>query len=413
MDYKMNFGVIGIGPRGASLIKELQSVSGVKIAAVCDKYSDRAEQGADIIEKEFGFRPDVYTDYKQLLAREDIGAVMVATTWITHSAIAVDCMRAGKHVGIEVGGAADIEECWSLVRTSRETGKFCMLLENCCYDRAEMALFNMKKQGVFGEVVHVQGAYQHDLRDEIALGRENRHGRLFNFMNRNGEVYPTHQLGPICKLLGINRGNRLVSLVSMSSNARGLNQWIKDNKGENYDLASTRFEQGDVVTTMLKCAHGETILLTHECTIPRGYSRGYRIDGTKGVYYEDGKRIHISGRTPHEEFEDAQAYLDEYEHPLWSEYRRNGVHNGHGGMDYLVLSAFANAAMNGIKPPIDVYDTALWMSITCLSEQSIALGSHPVAVPDFTSGGWIDREPYERSRYCLDEVCFEYYDINN
>ncbi len=413
MDYEMNFGVIGIGPRGASLIKELQSVPGVKIAAVCDKYSDRAKQGADIIEKEFGFRPDAYTDYKQLLAREDIGAVMVATTWITHSAIAVDCMRAGKHVGIEVGGAADIEECWSLVRTSRETGKFCMLLENCCYDRAEMALFNMKKQGVFGEVVHVQGAYQHDLRDEIALGRENRHGRLFNFMNRNGEVYPTHQLGPICKLLGINRGNRLVSLVSMSSNARGLNQWIEDNKGENYDLASTRFEQGDVVTTMIKCAHGETILLTHECTIPRGYSRGYRIDGTKGVYYEDGKRIHISGRTPHEEFEDAQAYLDEYEHPLWAEYRRNGVHNGHGGMDYLVLSAFANAAMNGTRPPIDVYDTALWMSITCLSEQSIALGSHPVAVPDFTSGGWIDREPYERGRYCLDEVCFEYYDINN
>lgn len=413
MDYEMNFGVIGIGPRGASLIKELQSVPGVKIAAVCDKYSDRAKQGADIIEKEFGFRPDAYTDYKQLLAREDIGAVMVATTWITHSAIAVECMRAGKHVGIEVGGAADIEECWSLVRTSRETGKFCMLLENCCYDRAEMALFNMKKQGVFGEVVHVQGAYQHDLRDEIALGRENRHGRLFNFMNRNGEVYPTHQLGPICKLLGINRGNRLVSLVSMSSNARGLNQWIEDNKGENYDLASTRFEQGDVVTTMIKCAHGETILLTHECTIPRGYSRGYRIDGTKGVYYEDGKRIHISGRTPHEEFEDAQAYLDEYEHPLWAEYRRNGVHNGHGGMDYLVLSAFANAAMNGTRPPIDVYDTALWMSITCLSEQSIALGSHPVAVPDFTSGGWIDREPYERGRYCLDEVCFEYYDINN
>ena len=412
MSEKIKFAVIGVSGRGSGMALELQHVEGVEIVAVCDKYEDRVRKMIDRFDEEHGYRPDGYTDYKEMLKREDIGAVMISTTWITHARIAVDCMKAGKHVGMEVGGAASLEECWQLVRTSEETGKFCMLLENCCYDRFELALYNMNKQGLFGEIVHTQGAYQHDLRDEIALGRENRHGRLYNFMNRNGEVYPTHQLGPICKLLGVNRGNRMVSLVSMSSKARGLNQWIKDNKGEDYDLANTEFTLGDVVTTMIKCAHGETILLTHECTLPRPYSRGYRIDGTKGMYTEDDNQIYIEGRSPKHEFEKVEPYIEEYEHPLWKEYYQRGVHEaGHGGMDFLVLSAFAEAALNDTKPPIDVYDTAAWMAVTCLSEQSIAMGSHPVAFPDFTDGMWIDREPYIRGRYCLDDVCTEFYDI--
>lgn len=412
MSEKIKFAVIGVSGRGSGMALELQSVEGVEIVAVCDLYQDRVDDMIKRFDEECGFRPDGYTDYKEMIKREDIGAVMISTTWITHSRIAVDCMKAGKHVGMEVGGAASIEECWELVRTSEETGKFCMLLENCCYDRFEMALFNMKCQGLFGEVVHTQGAYQHDLRDEIVLGRENRHGRLYNFMNRDGEVYPTHQLGPICKLLDINRGNRMVSVVSMSSKARGLNQWIKDNKGEDYDLYGYDFTLGDVVTTMIKCAHGETILLTHECSLPRPYSRGYRIDGTKGMYTEDDNQIYIEGRSPQHEFERVEPYIEEFEHPLWKEYFQKGVHEaGHGGMDFLVLSAFAEAALNDTKPPIDVYDTAAWMAVTCLSEQSIATGSHPIAFPDFTNGMWIDREPYRRGRYCLDEICPEYYDI--
>ncbi len=412
MAENIKFAVIGLSGRGSSMSMELKSVPGVEIAAVCDKYADRVKDMQERFQKECGYTPDGYTDYREMLKREDIGAVMVSTTWITHSRIAVDCMLAGKHVAMEVGGAASIEECWQLVRTSEETGKFCMLLENCCYDRFEMALYNMKKQGVFGEVVHCEGGYLHDLRDEIALGRENRHGRLFNFMNRDGEVYPTHQLGPICKLLDINRGNRMVSLVSVSSKASGLNQWIKDNKGEDYDLAGYPFTQGDVVTTIIKCAHGETIKLTHNCTLPRPYSRGYKIYGTKGMYEEDGKLMYIEGRSPQHEGEDALKYIEEYEHPMWKEYYKNGVHEGgHGGMDFLVLSAFADAAINNTRPPIDVYDAAAWMAVTCLSEQSIAMGGHPVFFPDFTNGMWIDREPYERNRFCLDEVCKEFYDI--
>lgn len=412
----VNIGIIGISGRGSGMLGELLMCDGVKVPAVCDKYEDRAQHGAEIVKEKTGEDAQVYLDYKELLARDDIDAIYCATTWITHSRIAIDAMKAGKHVAMEVGGAASVEECWQLVRTSEETGKFCMLLENCCYDRNEMALYNMVKQGVFGEIIHMAGGYQHDLRDEISLGRENRHGRLFNFQLRNGELYPTHQLGPITKVLGINRGNRFVSLVSMASKSRGLNEWIKANKGEDYDLADYPFNQGDVVTTMLKCANGETVVLTHDCSLPRNYSRAYRVQGTKGVYMEDGASIYIEGRTKNESgswahpSEPFEPYLEEYEHPLWKKYKQDGVHAGHGGMDYLVLSAFVESVRLDAAPPIDVYDTAVMMAVTCLSEQSIALGSAPVAFPDFTNGMWIDREPHRRGKFCLDEVCTDFFE---
>ena len=162
MSEKIKFAVIGVSGRGSGMALELQHVEGVEIVAVCDKYEDRVQNMIERFNEEHGFRPDGYTDYKEMLKREDIGAVMISTTWITHARIAVDCMKAGKHVGMEVGGAASLDECWQLVRTSEETGKFCMRLENCCYDRFALALYNMNKQGLFGEIVHTQGAYQHD-----------------------------------------------------------------------------------------------------------------------------------------------------------------------------------------------------------------------------------------------------------
>ncbi len=406
----VNIGMIGISGRGSGMLRELLKCDGVRVPAVCDKYEDRAENGKKIVEEATGTTPDVYLDHKELLARDDLDAVFVATTWITHARIAIDAMRAGKHVAMEVGGAASIEECWQMVRASEETGKFCMLLENCCYDRKEMAIFNMVKQGIFGEIIHMQGGYQHDLRDEISLGRENRHGRLFNFQHRNGELYPTHQLGPISKVLDINRGNRYLSVSSFATKSRGLNLWIKENKGEDYDLADYSFNQGDIVTTVLKCANGETVVLTHDCSLPRFYSRAYRVQGTKGIYMEDGNTLFIEGLTKHEDNwrhpgEDFDLYLERFEHPLWKKYQIDGVHEGHGGMDYLVLSAFAESVRLDSKPPIDVYDAATWMAVTCLSEESIAIGGAPVPFPDFTNGMWIDREPYRRGIFCLDEVC--------
>jgi hypothetical protein len=281
------------------MLSELLFVAGVRVTAVCDKYEDRAQKGVRIVEEKAGNTPAMYLDYKDLMVRDDIEGVLCCTTWITHARIAVDAMRAGKHVAIEVGGAASLEECWQMVRASEETGKFCMLLENCCYDRNELSLFNMVKRGLFGEIVHVQGGYQHDLRDEIGFGDLIRHGRLKNFMNRNGDLYPTPQLGPLSKILGINRGNRFVSLSSMASKARGLHEWMQRDEIIApgllaYDVteqqaednlkkyASFSFAQGDVVTTMIKCAHGETIHLIQLLRPCRVRIPGNcRIQGTK------------------------------------------------------------------------------------------------------------------------------------
>lgn len=408
---EVRIGVIGLSGRGAGMLSLMLDVPGVVCPTVCDRVPERAADGLRRVkehENYTGYEINSYTDYKQMLAKEKLDGVYIATTWITHSRIAADAMRAGIHAGVEVGGAASEAELRELVDVSRDTGKFCMLMENCCYDRKEMAVYKMVKEGRFGEIIHCEGGYRHDLREEIVMGRENIHGRLFNFQHRNGELYPTHQLGPIAKLLDINRGNRFVSLVSMSSKARGLNEWIKTRRGEDYDLYGYDFAEGDVVTTIIKCARGETITLTHGCSLPRPYWRNYLVEGTKGVFYEatDSQWLFAAeGITESgERWESFNDRITEFEHPLWKEYLGEGVKKGHGGMDYLVLESFADAVRAG-EAPIDTYDTASLMAITYLSEQSVAMGGMPVPVPDFTNGTWIDREPYRKSKFCLNEVC--------
>jgi predicted dehydrogenase len=391
---------------------ELLNVPGVEYVAVCDNYGDRAEKGADLVEQKTGRRPKVYQDYRELFAREELDAVLCCTTWVTHGEIAIAAMNAGCHVAIEVGGAASAQECWDMVKTSERTGKFCMLLENCCYDRNEMAVLNIVRQGLMGEIVHCAGGYRHDLRDEIAYGKENHHGRLKNFLARNGELYPTHELGPIAKLLHINRGNRFLSLVSVASKARGMADFLHRKQPADYYLQGAQWNEGDIVDTLITCANGETIHLTHDCTLPRFYSRDYAVQGTRGLYQESafGNALMIDEEIgTFQGWNHRPANFDDYravyEHPLWKAYEKGGIHaNGHGGMDYLVLSAFADAVEHNTLPPIDVYDTAAWMAITYLSEQSIAMGGQPVPVPDFTNGAWIEREPAVPSIFSCEEI---------
>lgn len=414
----VRIGFVGVSGRGSSMLELLLQIKGVVCPAVCDKVEARMERGINIVKNSESCNSiDVhgYTDYKEMLEKEKLDALVICTTWITHSRIAVDGMNAGLDVAMEVGGAASVEECWELVRTSERTGKNCMLLENCCFDRKEMLVYNMVKKGLFGEITHCEGGYRHDLRDEIVLGRENIHGRLFNFQHRNGELYPTHQLGPICKLLDINRGNRMLYLTSMASKSKGLNEWIKKNKGKDYDLYGYDFNCGDVVSTMIKCADGETIVLHHDCCTPRPYSRNYIVEGTKGSFFEIEDRnslLYLDDFEEKHKWKHIDEFWDKYEHPLWKWYNTTGIKAGHGGMDYLVLSAYVESIRNGTKTPIDVYDTAAWMVITCLSEQSVAMGSVPVPIPDFTNGRWIDREPYDRGMYCLNDICEECFNEN-
>ncbi len=405
----VRLGVVGLGGRGTGQMQTLLDMPDVRIAAVCDHHADRVERAVKIVQEKQGVAPAATLDHRELNARDDIEAVVVITSWTTHALVAVDAMRRGKRVAMEVGGAASIEECWDLVHTSEATGLPCMMLENCCYGMEEMALLNMVKQGLFGELVHCAGGYLHDLREEIGMGDINRHYRQFNFLRRNGELYPTHELGPIAKYLNLNRGNRMLSLVSMASKAAGLKAWLRE-KRPNDPLVNEQVNQGDIVNTIIKCANGETILLTHDCTLPRPYSRGGRIQGTRGIWMEDNRSIFVDGGSPVDPaawthtWESDKAYMEKYKHPLWKEYEEYGLRGGHGGMDYLVLRAFVESVQEQKAPPIDVYDTASWMAITCLSEQSVAMGGTPVPIPDFTNGAWIRRGAPDAGPYSLDVI---------
>jgi len=410
---KVRVGWIGFGGRGHSLLNMvLDTMDDVEIIGVCELYEDRLEDARKTVEDKTGKSPIAVSDYRRLLERDDIDAIITPSSWESHVDICIDSMLAGKYVATEVGGAYSINQCWELVRTYERTKVPCMMLENCCYGKEEMTVLNMIKKGLFGEIIHCEGGYRHDLRHEVAQGGENRHYRLRNYANRNAEIYQTHELGPIAKYLNINRGNRMLMLTSMSSKAAGLHEWIQKEKGPDYENANHHFTQGDVVTTMIKCAHGETILLTHDTTLPRPYSRANMVQGTKGMWFEDTHGVlfedKAEGPTWMHRYQNINDYYDEYLHPMWRHYTAVG---GHGGMDYLVMRAFIDAVKEQTQTPIDVYDTASWMAITPLSEDSIACGSMPVAIPDFTNGKWTHREPYVRSKWCLEEVCEDMFEL--
>lgn len=405
MAKKINIAFIGHGARGTGILNLLMEMDDVNIIGVCDLYDDRLAEAKKKVTDKYGKEPVATKDYHELLKLESLDAIITPSAWPAHIDICLDAMNAGIAVGTEVGGAYSINQLWELVRTQEKTGVPCMLLENCCYGKPEMAVLNMVKKGIFGELVHAEGGYRHDLRDEVALGDRNRHYRLDQYTNRNGELYPTHELGPIAKCLNINRGNRMVSLTAMASKSRGIVEWAKKNRTDDDVILNRNFNLGDVVQTMIKCAGGETILLTHDTSLPRPYSRANVLQGTKAIWSEDCNGIYIDGVSPEAHtWEKFDTVYEKYGHPLWKEFENDGVKGGHGGMDWLVLRGFIEAIENGKKPPIDVYDMASWMAITCLSEDSIALGGAPVAIPDFTNGKWINREPYDPGKYCLEEV---------
>lgn len=393
---KIGIGVIGVGARGRGIVKTVLGIDHACVTSICDVYEDRVERSCAEAAELQGFAPKGTTDWHELLTDADVDAILVLCAWEPHIEMAVAAMRAGKPVGVEVGGAYSLDDCWRLVRTYEETGTPCMLLENCCYGRKELMVANMVKQGLFGDIVHCEGGYRHDLRSEIAFGKENRHYRLRNYLSRNCENYPTHELGPIAQLLDINRGNRMVYLTSMSSAALGMHEFIRNHPDADQSLLNKPFAQGDVVTTCIKCARGETITLTLDTTLPRAYSRQYTVQGTRGMYMEDNNSVYLDrdhAESMHfnwkPQWDNTKEYLKEYEHPIWVKFLNDGVRGGHGGMDYLVYNEFVQAVYAGTPMPIDVYDMAAWMCISTLSEESIAKGSAPVAIPDFTCGRWL------------------------
>lgn len=419
-DTKVRLGFIGVGLRGQDHLDLALRRSDVEVVAICDVQQRMIDMSKDLIKKSGKPMPQIIMDgnhgYKKLLENKNIDAVVIATPWEWHTVMCLDAMKAKKYVGCEVITGMTIEECWQLVHTSEETGMPLMMLENVCYRRDVMAVLNMVRQNVFGELIHLQGGYQHDLR-EVKFndgkqaygggvefgdkGFSEAHWRTLHSVTRDGDLYPTHGIGPVAMMADINRGNRLTELVSYSSKARGLHNYITQKAGDGHPNAKVNFKLGDVVTTMIKCARGETILLQHDTNLPRPYSLGFRVQGTSGIWMDVNESIYIEGKSkePHK-WEAAKQWLDKYDHPLWKRYGNDAAGAGHGGMDWFVLNAFIEAAKRKINTPQDVYDAVTWSAITPLSESSIRLGGETIEFPDFTKGQWM----YRKNDFAMGDV---------
>ncbi|NOQ92933.1 MAG: gfo/Idh/MocA family oxidoreductase [Flavobacteriaceae bacterium] len=410
---KLKVGLIGVGLRGTNHVNNLLLRDDVLITAICDVDSTRISLNLNAIEKAGQKKPVVYGkddyDYRNLLELKEVDAVIIATPWLWHTRMAKDAMLAGKYTGVEVSAANTMEECWDLVNTHEQTGTHLMILENVNYRRDIMAVLNMVRQNVFGELVHFRCGYQHDLRfvkfndGKSAYGKGVEFGekgiseskwRTQHSLLRNADVYPTHGVGPIAAMTDINRGNRFLSLTSHATKGIGLHNYIVKNGGEDHPNAKLKFKQGDVITTTIDTANGETIIVTHDCNLPRPYSLGFRVQGANGLWEVDGNRMYIEGKSEPHRWDKADDWLKKYDHPLWIKYGEHAMGAGHGGMDFFVINAFVESAKQNIAPPLDAYDAAAWSAITPLSELSIDNNGEPQSFPDFTRGLWVKRKPY-------------------
>lgn len=403
-DGKVRLGFIGVGGRGTWLLGLALRRDDCEVKAVCDVKPERVEHARQLVKEAHGDTPrgfsDGEEDFLNLVARDDVDAVIIATPWLWHTAMAVAAMKAGKAVGVEVPAAVTVADCWDLVDTSEETGMPCMLMENVCYRRDVMAVLNMVRQGMFGELVHCQCGYQHDLREvkfnpgvQFGPGAEGEaEWRTQHSVKRNGDLYPTHGIGPVARFLDINYGNRFVSLSSAATKSRGLHEYIVEHAGEEHPNAEVRFALGDIVTTLIRTSNGETIVISHDTNLPRPYSLNFRVQGTRGLWMVDNRSIYIEGVSPEpHRWEPFERYQQEFDHPLWRRWEESAVGAGHGGMDFFVMHAFIESVKRRLPPPIDVYDAAAWSVISPLSEESVSRGGELIPFPDFTRGRWVRR----------------------
>ena len=387
-------GLIGTGGRGTNLLENLLGAD-AKVLALCDVVREKAEHAQSLVVKTGQSAPELYTKgdhhYEALVARDDLDLVIIATPWDWHVPMAVASMTHGKHTAVEVPAATTIEDCWKLVNTSEQTRRHCIMLENCCYGSNETTILRMTHAGLFGDLLYGEGAYLHDLRDELfsnkgeGLWRRDFHTRF------NGNLYPTHGLGPVANYMGINRGDRFDYMVSMSSPQRGLDEYRKAHLTGSDPRSQERYITGDMNTSLIKTAKGLTITLKHDTSNPHPYDRLNVIGGTKGVFVDYPPRIYFDGQAGGEEWGSLDQWK-QYQHPLWAKEGEIAKKlGGHGGMDYIMLYRLLECLREGLCPDMDVYDAASWSSPAPLSRTSIAGGSSPQPFPDFTRGRWKDR----------------------
>lgn len=414
-DAKIKMAMIGVGLRGQNHLDLLLRRDDVELVAICDIDDRMLASSKEMITKSGKKMPqvftgDIYAWRKMLDIKGGIDGIIIATPWEWHKEMIIGSLESGiRYVGSEVMLGITLQDHWDVVKAAEKYNAHVMMLENVCYRRDVMAVLNMVRQGIFGELIHLQGGYQHDLRDVKFNDGTKAYGggcemgdkawtearwRTHHSIYRNGDLYPTHGIGPIAHCININRGNRFVNIASFSSKARGLHDHIIKKCGPDHPNARINFKLGDVVTTSIGCANGETILLQHDTNLPRPYSLGFRVQGTEGLWMDVNKGIYIEGKSPKpHQWDDAKTWLDKYDHPLWARWSKTAQGSGHGGMDFYVIHSFIESIKRKTATPMDVYDAAAWSAITPLSEMSIEKGNETVEFPDFTNGQWMYRKP--------------------
>ena len=399
---RLRMGVIGTGMRGQVHLTELLRRDDVDVVALCDIEPIMLGQAQAMVAKAGKPAPKLYgadgdvNAWKRLLETRGLDGVIIATPWEWHAPMAIGAMQAKVAVGCEGGAGITLQDHWDVLETQLRTGTPYMLLENVCYRRDVMAALQMVRAGLFGELIHLQGGYQHDLRgvkfndgnpahpydsgvEFGPKGWSEARWRTEHSVERNGDLYPSHGIGPCAMYTGINRGNRFTRINAFATKACGLHDYtVAKSGGTTHPSTKVTFKLGDVVTTTLACANGETTLLQHDTSLPRPYSLGFRVQGTKGLWMDLNHGVHIEGRSPPHE---------------WEEYAGDAAGAGHGGMDWFVMHAFVEALKAQAPMPIDIFDAVTWSAITPLSEQSIAQGFQTLDFPDFTRGQWQQRKP--------------------
>jgi len=391
-------GFVGIGARGSRLFRILLELEGVEVGAVCDIREDRVGRAQRWVQEAGQAKPVGYCcgkmDFERMCEREALDLVVTATPWKWHTPVCVAAMKAGKHAATEVPAAATIEECWHLVETAEKYNRHCVMLENCCYFPNVMMVLNMVRQGLFGELLHGETGQYDDSRYWQTFGSKGNLGWFGKHLaTRNGNLYPTHAIGPVAQWMNINRGDRFDYLVSMSSNSRGMNVFAAEKLGPEHPLASRKFAQGDINTTLIHTVNGLTVTLYFDLTLPQPNELVYRLQGSRGIFSSAGSpwggykssKIHIEGRSPRKSWEPLENYIEEFQHPLWKTWSDD--------FDYMELFQLIKALRSGTATDMDVYDAATWSAISELSERSVAKESRPIRFPDFTGGRWKTNPP--------------------
>jgi len=396
---RVRIGVIGTGGRGNSLVDNFSAVPGAQITALCDTVKDKVLKTQAKLDKAGKASQPIAlfhgsdSAFQGMLKRDDIDLVVIATPWKWHVPMAVAGMKQSKHVAIEVPAATTLEECWEMVNVSEATRRHCIQLENCCYGFAEMMVLNMVRAGLFGELTHGGAAYNHDLRSILFSHEGEGLWRRAEHLSRDGNLYPTHGLGPVARYMDVNRGDRFDTLVSMSSISAGLQTYRKEKLPAGDPRQQEKYKEGDFNVSLLRTVKGRVIELEHNVSSPQPYDRINLIAGTKGIFRDYPPRVYLDGAR-REAFESLDLYKEKYEPALWKKIggmaRELG---GHGGMDYVMAYRLVECMREGLVPDIDVYDAAAWSAPIPLSEASVANGSAPQKFPDFTRGKWQTRQP--------------------